>query len=114
MAKPRGVISGTKSNRMPVTIGVPQGLIPGPILFNIMVHDVAECSLRKFSEDTKLEGMVDTAAGCAAIHRHHKGLEKSAERNFLKLNKGKCRVLHLGRNNSMHQSMLGLESSLAE
>ena len=37
--------------------------------------------------------------------------------NLMKFSKGKCKVLHLGKNNPMHQYMLGasqLEGSLAE
>jgi len=44
-------------------------------------------------------------------------LESCTERNLMKFNKGKWRVLHLGRNNPMHQYRLGadlLESSSAE
>ncbi|KAK4815544.1 hypothetical protein QYF61_003236 [Mycteria americana] len=49
--------------------------------------------------------------------RDRKRLEKWADRHLLLLSKGKCKVLHLGRNSPMHQYMLEanwLESWLAE
>ncbi|KFV81308.1 hypothetical protein N308_01259, partial [Struthio camelus australis] len=36
-------------------------------------------------------------------------LESWAERNLMKFNEGKCKVLHLGRNNPMHQDRLGVD-----
>ena len=44
-------------------------------------------------------------------------LEKWADGNLMKLNKEKCKVLHLRRNNPIHQHKLGadwLESSFVE
>ena len=61
--------------------------------------------------------MVDTQEGCAATHRDLDRLEKWADRNVMKFNKQKCKILHLRRDNSVHQYMLKaiqLESSLAE
>ena len=46
-----------------------------------------------------------------------KRLKKGSDRNLMKFNKEKCKVLYLGRNNISHQYMLRatqLESSLAE
>ncbi|KAJ7417732.1 hypothetical protein BTVI_31652 [Pitangus sulphuratus] len=75
------------------------------------------CLLSKFTDDTKLEGVADTPEGCAALQWDLNRSERWPERNFLKFKEGKCRVLHLGMNNTLHQDKLGynlMESSVVE
>lgn len=50
--------------------------------------------------------MFDTPEGCAAIQQDLDRLENWAERNLTRFNKGKCRVLHLGKNNLKYQHRL--------
>ncbi|GAB0193764.1 mitochondrial enolase superfamily member 1 [Grus japonensis] len=66
-----------------------------------------ECTLSNFPDDTKLAGALDILDGCAATLRDLDMLEKWANRNLIKFNKGNCKVLPLGRNNPMHQYTLG-------
>lgn len=81
------------------------------VLLNIFINDfddrVESVIKSKFADDTKLRGVAHTQEGFAAAQRDLNRQEKWAEQNLRQFNKAQCRLLHLGRNRSTHQYLVG-------
>ena len=95
----RVAASGSVSKWRPVMSGIPQGSVLGLVIFNNFVGDMDRgilCDLSKFAENTKPSGAVDVLEGRDAIQRDPDSIERWARTTLTKLNKDKCKVLHLG------------------
>lgn len=76
------VISGTKAGQGPVSGMAHEGWILRTMLFNILINDLdngTECTLSKFTDDTKRGGMADTPSVSASQTVTWRGGETGGE-----------------------------------
>lgn len=67
---------------------------------------ILQSVLSKFALDTKLKRVDESPKGHVVFQMYLNRLEKWEDGGITEVRKGKCNVLHLGRNNYRHQYML--------
>ena len=95
-------IRGTKSDRLRVTSGVPQGSVLGPVLFLVYINDLVnemECSALLFADNAKIYKSISSEDDIEAMQRDIKRLEVWSKKWLLDFNIDKCITLHVGHRN---------------
>ena len=98
--KQRVVINGAFSEWQPVTSGIPQGSVLGPILHIIFINDlpdVIKCCIKLYTDDAKLFSVVNHQHKTVEVQQDVRKSETWATDWHMFLNLPKCKHLHIGR-----------------
>ena len=98
----RVVIDGVASQYLPVTSGVPQWSIVGPLLFVIFINDLPEfipnqSKTALLADDTKLYRSIPSISDCESLQRDISSLNDWSQNSNMKFNALKCKVLTITR-----------------
>ena len=92
-------VNGKDSQCNPVTSGVPQGSVLGPILFIYFINDlpdVVDCSIKIFADDTKIYLPIYSKEDSEKLQNNIDSLIEWSDRWLLRFNIDKCKILHIG------------------
>ena len=98
----RVVLDGVSSELVPVTSGVPQGSILGPLLFLLFINDMPDCAehsiLSLFSDDAKCSQKINNVDDCERRQCDLNSLYDWSQVWKLNFNVIKCKVVSFTRN----------------
>ena len=92
------VINGINSEKIPVSSGVPQGSVLGPILFLAYINDLPEqvkSRVRLFADDTALYLAIGSTTESEGLQTDLASLEQWEKMWDMQLNPSKCQVLQI-------------------
>jgi hypothetical protein len=112
----RVLINGSLSEWLPVTSGVPQGSILGPLLFLLYINDLPNilsentlCAI--FADDTKIYRNITSHQDHLILQRDINNAQKWSEDWGLKFNQNKCTAISLKRNNKPTEFNYGMNNT---
>jgi len=91
------VLNGTSSSAIPVSSGVPQGSVLGPLLFLAYINDLPQniqSTVRLFADDTAIYATIRSATDSVTLQNDLKRLEKWELEWDMEFNPSKCQVIH--------------------
>ena len=100
-------VGNVRSDYASVNSGVPQGTILGPLLFILFINNVSarlsNSQIQLYADDSKLYSRADSIEQCQLFERDISALYHWFTSWQLKINFGKCEILHLGYNSLGYQ-----------
>ena len=94
------VLNGNNSGELPVSSGVPQGSVLGPILFLLYINDLPDSlqsQVRLFADDTAVYLTVEGQADSKKLQGDLNVLQDWEKEWDMEFNPSKCQVVHITR-----------------
>ena len=111
------ILNGISSEPIPVSSGVPQGSVLGPLLFLVYINDLPQniqSKARLFADDTALYMSLTSVKQSKTLQNDLKTLEKWELDWDMEFNPSKCQVIHVTRRKHPIPSQYFLHNTLLE
>ena len=111
------LLNGSNSDNIPVSSGVPQGSVLGPILFLAYINDLPDqvrSRVRLFADDTAMYLALDKQDDSEILQKDLESLEKWEKLWDMSFNPSKCQVIHVTRRQTPHETKYYLHGCVLE
>ena len=111
------LLNGSNSDSIPVSAGVPQESVIGPMLFLAYINDLPDqvrSRIRLFADDTAMYLALDWQAKSVILQKDLESLENWEKLWDMSFNASKCQVIHVTRRKTPFQTKYNLHGCVLE